>query len=92
MSLYQHINHAELVSLVSDVLVSSTLIWKKDGRIISAGETIIRKDPRLHLVGYNLDINEVMEEDAGEYVCEIETYGDPLDQVHTVEVLGRRLF
>ena len=28
----------------------STLIWKKDGRMISAGRTVIRKDPRMSLV------------------------------------------
>ena len=41
----------------------STLIWKKDGRMISAGRTVIRKDPRMSLVialknilrGYELD-------------------------------------
>ena len=66
------------------------MIWKKDRRIISAGDTIIRKDTRLNLLGYNLEISNVVEEDAGEYVCEIETYGaQALHQTHTVEVKGR---
>ena len=32
------------------IITCSTLIWKKDGRMISAGRTIIRKDPRMSLV------------------------------------------
>lgn len=42
----------------------------------------------MSLSGYNLNIRDVNEEDAGEYICEIETYGSPLDQMHTLEVLG----
>ena len=40
-------------------------------------------------MGYNLDIDDIMEEDAGEYICEIETYGAPLHQTHRLEVLGK---
>ena len=32
------------------LLLRSTLIWKKDGRMISAGKTVIRKDHRMSLV------------------------------------------
>ncbi len=28
---------------------------------------------------------------SGEYVCEIETYGDPKDQTSTLEILGKRV-
>lgn len=68
-------------------LGTSTLVWKKDGRIISAGQTVIRKDTRMALHGQSLEILEISEEDAGEYICEVETFGPPLDQVHTLEVL-----
>ena len=69
----------------------STLIWKKEGRMISAGDTVIRKDARMKLLGQSLEISEVTEEDAGEYVCNVETFGSPLDQLHTLSVLGRRI-
>jgi len=68
-------------------LGESTLIWKKDGRMISAGERLIRKDARMALIDYNLEISEVTEEDRGEYICNVETFGDPLDQAHRLEVL-----
>ena len=35
---------------ITIITICSTLIWKKDGRMISAGRTIIRKDPRMSLV------------------------------------------
>jgi hypothetical protein len=41
------------------------------------------------LHGQSLEILEIGEEDAGEYICEVETFGPPLDQVHTLEVLGK---
>ena len=56
--------------------------------MISAGKMLIRKDDRMKLVGQSLEISEVAEEDAGEYVCNVETHGAPLDQIHTLTVLG----
>jgi hypothetical protein len=41
------------------------------------------------LHGQSLEILEIGEEDAGEFICEVETFGPPLDQVHTLEVLGK---
>merc|ERR1719334_649368 len=63
-------------------LGDSTLIWKKEGRMISAGNRIIRKDSRMKLKESSLEITEVNEEDAGEYICNVETFGEPLDQAH----------
>jgi len=80
----------ESVVLICQVenLGSSTVIWKKHNRIISAGENVIRKDPRLQLDGgHNLRISQLKDSDAGEYVCQIETYGSPLDQRSTLEIL-----
>jgi len=80
----------ESVVLICQVehLGSSTVIWKKHNRIISAGNNIIRKDPRLQLQGgHNLRISQLKDSDAGEYVCQIETYGSPLDQRSTLEIL-----
>ena len=57
--------------------------------MISAGDRIIRKDPRMKLLGQSLEISEVTEEDAGDYICNVETFGSPLDQVHTLSVQGK---
>ena len=44
---------------------------------------------RMILHGQSLEISGIREEDTGEYICEVETYGAPLDQTHTLEVLGK---
>ena len=56
--------------------------------MISAGDLLIRKDSRMKLIRQSLEISDVTEDDAGEYICNVETVGDPLDQQHTVTVLG----
>ena len=56
--------------------------------MISAGDLLIRKDPRMKLIRQSLEISDVTEDDAGEYICNVETVGDPLDQEHAVTVLG----
>ncbi|XP_023348636.1 neuronal growth regulator 1 [Eurytemora carolleeae] len=66
---------------------TSTLIWKKENRIISAGTTIIRKDKRFSLSGYNLTLHDVDVRDEGEYVCEVETYTTPIRQISLLQVL-----
>jgi len=76
-----------LLKCAVENLGESTLIWKKDGRMISAGRTVIRKDPRMSLVDTSLEILEVRPDDAGTYFCNVETYGEPLDQAHTLDVL-----
>ena len=66
---------------------TSTLIWKKDNRIISAGDIVIRKDKRFTLDGYNLTMQSVQVKDEGEYVCEVETYNEPIQQMNLLIVL-----
>ena len=39
-----------IMVIITTIIMCSTLIWKKDGRMISAGRTVIRKDPRMSLV------------------------------------------
>ena len=60
--------------------------------MISAGDIGIRKDSRRKLLDQTLEISDVTEEDAGQYICNVETFGSPLDQVHTVSVLGKTPF
>ena len=57
--------------------------------MISADDIVIRKDARMKLLDQSLEISDVTEEDAGQYICNVETFGSPLDQVHTVSVLGK---
>ena len=64
-----------------------TLIWKINNRLISAGDMIIRRDARFRLEGYNLTITGVSVKDEGEYVCEVETSFDPIQQQNLLSVL-----
>jgi len=66
---------------------TSTLIWKKDNRIISAGPKIIRKDQRFSLSGSNLTMHNIQVKDEGDYVCEVETYTEPIHQENFLTVL-----
>ena len=63
------------------------MIWKINNRLISAGEIIIRKDPRFVLQGYNLTITGVRVKDEGEYICQVETSFDPIQQQSLLSVL-----
>lgn len=50
---------------------------------------MVTRDSRFRLVdGYNLEISDVMPQDAGDYVCQISDGNNP-DQIHTVEILGK---
>lgn len=55
---------------------------------MTADKIMVTRDPRFRLVdGFNLEIGNVMPQDAGDYVCQIGD-GDTRDQIHTVEILG----
>jgi hypothetical protein len=45
------------------------------------------QDKRFSLSGYNLTLHEVEERDAGEYICEVETYSLPIRPVDHVLTL-----
>ncbi len=59
----------------------------ENGAIVFSFKTV--RNCRMALHGQSLEILEIGEEDAGEFICEVETFGPPLDQVHTLEVLGK---
>lgn len=64
------------------------LLWRRGASVLTAGHLKITRDERFQIVGdYNLQINGVRTQDAGDYICQI---GDQetRDQVHTVEILG----
>jgi len=70
---------------------SSVIVWKQTDRIISAGEVLLRKDSRMSLIkssnGFNLQLANVTPDDRGEYICEVETFGDPIHQMNNLNVL-----
>ena len=45
----------------------------------------------MSIVKQSLQISSVGVEDGGDYICNVETVGKPLDQVHTLDVLGKCL-
>lgn len=52
---------------------------------------MVTRNTRLRLIdGYNLEINDVMPQDAGDYVCQISDI-ENRDQIHTVEILGKKI-
>lgn len=65
------------------------LLWRRGSSVISAGTLMVTRNTRLRLIdGYNLEINNVMPQDAGDYVCQISDIENK-DQIHTVEILGK---
>ena len=64
---------------------SFVLMWKKDGRVLTAGNLVVRKDNRLQLRNdFSLEINSLKPEDQGPYICEIDVMGQPISIDHTV--------
>ena len=55
--------------------------------MFSAGSKVIRQDARFSLVGYNLTIARVEVRDEGDYICQVESYSDPIQQTTRLNVL-----
>ena len=55
--------------------------------VFSAGSKVIRQDARFSLAGYNLTIARVEVRDEGDYVCQVESYSDPIQQTTALNVL-----
>jgi hypothetical protein len=71
---------------------SYVLLWRRGSSVLTAANLMVTRDSRFHLVdGYNLEIHDVMPQDAGDYACQISD-GDIRDQIHTVEILGKHCF
>ena len=64
------------------------LLWRRDTRVMFAGEMKVRRDKRLSLAETDLVLDKVEMGDRGDYTCQVET-GDesPPMIVHTLEVL-----
>ncbi|XP_065202875.1 roundabout homolog 1-like isoform X1 [Planococcus citri] len=63
------------------------ILWRRGSTVITAATLMIIRDSRFRLVdGFNLEISNVMPQDAGDYVCQISD-DDNRDLIHTVEIL-----
>ncbi|XP_066150996.1 neurotrimin-like [Euwallacea fornicatus] len=62
------------------------IVWKRGSTLLSAGQQKITMDPRISLVGYNLQIKDIKHADQGDYTCQIGD-GSPGDLIHTIEIL-----
>lgn len=64
------------------------LLWRRGTSVLTASTLMVTRDSRFRLVdGYNLEISDVMPQDAGDYVCQLADQ-ENRDQIHTVEILG----
>ena len=72
---------------------SFVLMWKKDDRVLTAGNLVVRKDSRLQLRNdFSLEINSLKPEDQGPYVCEIDVMGQAITIDHTVYSFDSKYF
>ena len=66
------------------------VLWRKGDRILSAGKLFVRKDGKVKVTEkYDLKISDIEESDAGDYVCEVDIFGDTKEVHHNLEVLGK---
>ena len=65
------------------------VLWRKGDRILSAGKLLVRKDGKVTVTEkYELMLSDIEESDAGEYVCEVDVFGETKDVRHQLDVLG----
>ncbi|EFA08611.1 MAM domain-containing glycosylphosphatidylinositol anchor protein 2 isoform X1 [Tribolium castaneum] len=67
-------------------LGSFVIVWKRGITLLTAGQQKITADPRISLVGYNLEVRDIRYSDQGDYTCQIGD-GSHGDLIHTVEIL-----
>ena len=66
------------------------VLWRKGDRILSAGRLLIRKDGKVMITEkYELKLSDIEESDAGEYVCEVDVFGETKEVRHQMIVLGK---
>ena len=75
------------------------LAWQKNSQVLTAANVKVTMNPRIRLMpplgdvnemnsgSYNLEIQSVRTNDAGNYTCQIGT-NVPNEIVHSLEVLG----
>ena len=67
------------------------VMWKQKGRVISAGNLLVRKDNRFQLEisdnSFTLKVSDLTVDDASDYTCEVDIMGRPISIDHRIEVL-----
>ena len=67
------------------------VMWKQKGRVISAGNLLVRKDSRFQLEisdnSFSLKMSDITVDDASDYTCEVDIMGRPISIDHKLEVL-----
>ncbi|CAG9859476.1 unnamed protein product [Phyllotreta striolata] len=64
------------------------IVWKRGTTLVSAGQQLISMDPRISLIGYNLQLKDIRHADQGDYTCQIGD-GSQGDLIHTIEILSK---
>jgi hypothetical protein len=74
---------------ISEFLFAGSLVivWKRGVTLLTAGQQKITADPRITLLGYNLQVRDIRYTDQGDYTCQIGD-GSHGDLIHTVEILS----
>ena len=71
------------------------LMWKRNSRVLTAGNLVVRKDSRISIAGggphdrgggggHGLEIADLRADDGGTYTCEVDVMGRPIHISHTV--------
>jgi len=71
-------------------LGSAVVLWRKGDRILAAGKHLVRKDGKVTVTEENeLELHDVVEEDAGRYMCEVDggLGGKTREVTHSVQIL-----
>ncbi len=66
------------------------VVWKREGKILSASSTKVIRDDRISITGTAMDIARVSSKDSANYTCEINT-DTPIEVVVSLNVLGTAL-
>jgi len=76
----------QVMGLADDIY--PMVVWRKNVRVLFAGNTQVRKDERFSLSQTHMSISEVKVGDDGEYICQVETDNEsPPSVVHKLEIL-----
>ena len=69
------------ISLACEITAStgSVILWKKDGRVLFAGDLRVRRNSRFNVMNDYLVIKSANTDDTGEYVCETERENGKLE-------------
>ncbi|XP_030753076.1 limbic system-associated membrane protein-like [Sitophilus oryzae] len=62
------------------------IVWKRGTTLLTAGPQKITMEPRISLLGFNLQIKDIRHADQGDYTCQIGD-GSQGDLIHTIEIL-----